>query len=63
MQINWIGKSKGAKVKFKDKGKANISIFVFTTRADTLYGATYVVLAPENPIVDQIKNPEPKKQL
>ncbi|MGI9089981.1 MAG: leucine--tRNA ligase [Gemmatimonadaceae bacterium] len=45
-QRNWIGKSEGAEIWFDD-------IKVFTTRADTIYGATYVVLAPEHPLVDQ----------
>ncbi|AST57022.1 leucine--tRNA ligase [Thermoanaerobacterium thermosaccharolyticum] len=53
MQRNWIGKSDGAEIEFKVDGK-DISFKVFTTRADTLYGVTYVVLAPENEIVDQI---------
>ncbi|WP_434654646.1 leucine--tRNA ligase [Thermoanaerobacterium thermosaccharolyticum] len=53
MQRNWIGKSDGAEIEFKVDGK-DISFKVFTTRADTLYGVTYVVLAPENEIVDKI---------
>ncbi|SNX53341.1 leucine--tRNA ligase [Thermoanaerobacterium sp. RBIITD] len=53
MQRNWIGKSDGAEIEFKVDGK-EISFKVFTTRADTLYGVTYVVLAPENEIVDEI---------
>ncbi|WP_347549213.1 leucine--tRNA ligase [Pseudalkalibacillus hwajinpoensis] len=53
MQRNWIGKSEGAEVTFKivDHDEA---IDVFTTRPDTLFGATYMVLAPEHPLVDQI---------
>lgn len=57
MQRNWIGKSEGARVTFKiggeDSGGVN-SIEVFTTRPDTLWGATYMVLAPEHPLVDKI---------
>jgi len=50
MQRNWIGKSEGAEVKFQIEGKSN-SITVFTTRPDTLFGATYMVLSPEHPLV------------
>ncbi|MEY2498583.1 MAG: leucyl-tRNA synthetase, partial [Verrucomicrobiota bacterium] len=53
LQRNWIGKSEGAEIEFKIDNRTK-SIRVFTTRPDTLYGATYMVLAPENPIVDQI---------
>ncbi|WZY00739.1 leucine--tRNA ligase [Bacillus sp. FSL W7-1360] len=51
MQRNWIGKSEGAEVTFPVEDHA---VRVFTTRADTLFGATYVVLAPEHALVDQI---------
>ncbi len=53
MQSNWIGKSYGAEVDFKIKGK-NETIKVFTTRPDTLYGATFMVLAPEHTLVTQL---------
>lgn len=53
MQRNWIGKSKGAEVTFQVEG-TDESITVFTTRPDTLYGATYCVLAPEHPLVEVI---------
>jgi leucyl-tRNA synthetase len=53
MQKNWIGRSKGAEIEFAVHGR-DISFKVFTTRADTLMGVTYVVLAPENPIVEEI---------
>ncbi|MCU0104484.1 leucine--tRNA ligase [Acholeplasma vituli] len=53
MQRNWIGKSVGAKITFKVV-QSDISFDVFTTRPDTLYGATYCVLAPENPLVLEI---------
>ncbi len=53
MQRNWIGKSEGAKVAFKVKDSEE-SIDVFTTRPDTLFGATYIVLSPEHPLVEKI---------
>lgn len=53
MQINWIGKSTGANVIFKIKDTTK-EFTVFTTRADTLFGATYCVMAPEHPFVDEI---------
>ncbi|NNG67870.1 leucine--tRNA ligase [Caldanaerobacter subterraneus] len=57
MQRNWIGKSEGAEIEFKIDGK-DLSFRVFTTRADTLFGATYVVLAPEHELVDWITTDE-----
>src|SRR5690554_3024129 len=53
MQRNWIGKSDGAMIAFKVAG-SNKQFEVFTTRPDTIYGATYVVLAPEHPFVNEI---------
>lgn len=57
-QINWIGKSVGSNIKFKIKGRSGTikdeEIEVFTTRADTLFGCTYVVLSPEHPLVEKI---------
>ncbi len=57
MQRNWIGKSTGANVDFRIDGTNKI-FTVFTTRCDTLFGATYCVLAPEHPYVDEITTPE-----
>ncbi len=53
LQRNWIGRSEGARVEFKVQG-ATSKVEVFTTRPDTLFGATFMVLAPEHPLVDQI---------
>lgn len=59
MQRNWIGKSDGASLNFKVQN-TKLKINVFTTRPDTVFGATYLVLAPENPLIDQIVT-EPQK--
>jgi len=53
MQKNWIGKSEGVEIYFKIKGLDDV-ITVFTTRVDTIFGATYVVLAPEHPLVKKL---------
>ncbi len=68
MQRNWIGKSVGAEVEFEidpasippagDAKDQELSVMVFTTRPDTLYGATYVVLSPEHELVSRITTPE-----
>ncbi len=52
MQRNWIGRSEGARLTFP-VAKADIGIEIFTTRIDTIYGATFVLLAPEHPLVDR----------
>ena len=62
MQRNWIGKSTGTNVKFKIEGFDD-EITVFTTRPDTLFGVTYVVLAPEHSLVDKLTAPSHKKQV
>jgi leucyl-tRNA synthetase len=56
MQRNWIGRSEGARIDFAVEG-SEISFEVFTTRPDTLFGATYCVLAPEHPLVEAITAP------
>ena len=60
IQRNWIGKSEGAEVTFK-VANADKSFTVFTTRPDTLFGATYCVLSPEHELVDEITSSECKK--
>lgn len=62
MQRHWIGKSKGAEATFKVKD-SDVTFDVFTTRVDTLNGVTYVVLAPESPLVDDVVKDEYKKQV
>ena len=56
LQTNWIGRSEGARVLFKSEGGDPIE--VFTTRPDTLWGATFMVLAPEHPLVEKITSDE-----
>lgn len=60
MQRNWIGKSQGANVVFKIDGHEK-EFTVFTTRCDTLFGATYCVMAPEHPFVDEITSEDQKE--
>ena len=62
MQRNWIGKSIGAEVDFRVEGTDD-SIKIFTTRPDTLFGATYMVLAPEHPLVDKLTASEYKTKV
>ncbi len=54
MQRDWVGRSEGARIEFALVGKPDAKIEVFTTRPDTLFGATYMVLAPEHPLVAKI---------
>lgn len=58
MQRNWIGKSKGAEVRFAIDGHGDAELIVFTTRPDTLFGSTYAVLAPEHELVSRITTAE-----
>lgn len=62
MQRNWIGRSEGAEVTFKIDG-IDASFDVFTTRPDTLFGATYAVLAPEHELVEKITTADAKEQV
>ncbi len=59
IQRNWIGKSKGAQMFFEIEG-SNRSLEIFTTRPDTIFGATYMVLAPEHPLVEAITTADQK---
>ncbi len=61
MQRNWIGKSVGAEVAFDVPGQGPIE--VFTTRVDTIFGCTYVVLAPEHPLVERVTVPERRAEV
>jgi leucyl-tRNA synthetase len=56
MQTNWIGRSEGAELIFRTEN--GVPIRVFTTRPDTIFGATYMVLAPEHPLVSELTTPE-----
>ena len=62
MQKNWIGRSVGAEVEFAVSGQDS-KITVFTTRPDTLFGATYVALAPEHPLISQLVNSDTREKV
>lgn len=65
-QQDWIGRSEGARIKFKvtsQKLSSDTGIEIFTTRSDTLYGATFLVLSPEYPIVQEITTTEQKDEV
>ncbi len=62
MQQNWIGKSQGAEVIFKVKDKDDV-IRIFTTRPDTLFGATFLAVSPEHELTEKLVKPEYKKQV
>ena len=65
MQRNWIGRSTGAEVNFtvadKDGKATDQKLTVYTTRCDTLFGATYMVVSPEHPLVEKLTTPEQKE--
>ena len=63
MQRNWIGRSEGAEVEFAVADHDDIKIKVFTTRVDTIFGATFLVLAPEHPLVEQLVTDETRPQV
>jgi leucyl-tRNA synthetase len=60
MQRNWIGRSEGAEVSFGIENSGD-QVKIFTTRVDTLYGCTFLVLAPEHPLVEKITSPDQKE--
>jgi leucyl-tRNA synthetase len=65
MQKNWIGRSEGVEISFglEDKRAAEQEMRVFTTRPDTIFGVTFMVLAPEHPLVEKLTTPERKAQV
>jgi len=62
LQTNWIGRSEGASVTFKTE-KGNHDVEIFTTRPDTLWGATFMVFSPEHPLVDEITSPDKRAEV
>lgn len=63
MQKNWIGKSEGAEIVFGVSEESDIKIPVYTTRPDTIYGVTFLVLAPEHPLVSELTTNENKEKV
>ncbi|HSW66061.1 MAG TPA: leucine--tRNA ligase [Bacillota bacterium] len=63
MQRNWIGRSRGAFVQFRVDGHEGKTLDIFTTRPDTLYGATFMVVAPEHPLVSELTTAEQKQHV
>ncbi len=63
MQREWIGRSEGAEIDFAAKGLEGETISVFTTRPDTLYGVTFMVLAPEHPLALRLTTPERRAEV
>ena len=63
MQANWIGRSRGVEVDFPIEGLEGESLRIYTTRPDTLFGATFMVLAPEHPLVARLTLPERREQV
>ncbi|KAF0134408.1 MAG: leucyl-tRNA synthetase [Candidatus Saganbacteria bacterium] len=62
MQRNWIGKSEGLEIKFKILTPSLTSVVIYTTRPDTLFGVTYMVLAPENPLALELSKGTPQEK-
>ncbi len=62
-QINWVGRSEGAEINFQISKLSNCELKVFTTRPDTLYGATFMVLSPEHELARNIKDEKVKKYI
>jgi leucyl-tRNA synthetase len=63
MQTNWIGRSEGVEFEIPVASNNDVQIAVFTTRVDTVFGMTYVVLAPEHPLVEQLTTPEHRAEV
>ncbi|TAK32729.1 MAG: leucine--tRNA ligase [Chloroflexota bacterium] len=63
MQTNWIGRSEGAELAFPLEGHPDLELRFFTTRPDTVFGATFMVLAPEHPLVQQITTPDQRAEV
>jgi leucyl-tRNA synthetase len=63
MQTNWIGRSEGVEFDLPVDGAPDVHISVFTTRVDTVFGMTYVVLAPEHPLVERLTAPERRAEV
>ena len=62
-QRNWIGRSEGAEMRFKVAGRDDVELEIFTTRADTVFGVTFMVLAPDSDYVAQVTTPEQKEEV
>lgn len=61
-QRNWIGRSEGTEMEFSVKD-SDVKFTIFTTRADTIFGVTFMVLAPESELVQQLTTPEQKAEV
>ncbi len=62
-QRNWIGRSEGAEMRFRIDGRDDVELEIFTTRADTVFGVTFMVLAPESAYVDLVSTPDRRKDV
>ncbi len=63
MQRNWIGRSEGTLIRFKVKEKPELTLETFTTRPDTAYGITYLVIAAEHPVIDELLDGQPAEKV